>query len=111
VLPELVKRQIGVLGMKPLGDKFVLKSGAVSPEDGLRYAMSVPGVSVTITGIDSMPILEQALRLARGFQPLSDQARQELERKAAALASDGRFEAYKSTHQFDSTHQHPEWLG
>jgi predicted aldo/keto reductase-like oxidoreductase len=111
VLPELVKRQIGVLGMKPLGDKFVLKSGAVSPEDGLRYAMSVPGVGVTITGIDSMPILEQALRLARGFRPLPDQARQELERKAAALAADGQFEAYKSTHHFDSTHQHPEWLG
>lgn len=111
VLPELVKREIGALGMKPLGDKFVLKSRAVSPEDGLRYAMSVPGVSVTITGIDSMPILEQALRLARGFQPLSDKARQEVERKAAALAADGQFEAYKSTHQFDSTHHHPEWLG
>jgi aryl-alcohol dehydrogenase-like predicted oxidoreductase len=111
VLPELLKRDIGVLGMKPLGDSFVLKSGAVTAEEGLRYAMSVPGVSVTMTGIDSMPILDQALRIARGFQPLSEQDRHELEKKAARVASKGQFEAYKSSHRFDSTHQHPEWLG
>ncbi len=111
MLPELVRRKIGVLGMKPLGDGFVLKSGAVSPEEGLRYAMSVPGVSVTITGIDSTRILDQALRLARGFQPLPEDERRALERKAAAVAQDGKFEAYKSSHTFDSTHQHPEWLG
>jgi aryl-alcohol dehydrogenase-like predicted oxidoreductase len=111
VLPELVRLNIGVLGMKPLGDKFVLKSGTVSAEDGLRYAMSVPGVSVTITGIDSMRILDQAFRIARGFQPISDRMRKDLDRKAAAAAANGRFEAYKTTHQFDSTYEHPEWLG
>ncbi len=111
VLPELVRRGIGVLGMKPLGDGFVLKSGAVSPDEGLRYAMSVPGVTVTITGIDSLPILDQAVRIARGFQPLSEARRRDLERRASAAASSGRFEAYKSSHHFDSTHQHPEWLG
>ncbi len=111
VVPELVRRGIGVLGMKPLGDGFVLKSGAVSPVDGLRYAMSVPGVGVTITGIDSLGILDQALGLARGFRPLGDAERAALERKAAAVARDGKFEAYKTTHGFDSTHQHPEWLG
>jgi hypothetical protein len=97
--------------MKPLGDGFVPRSGAVSAEEGLRYAMSVPGVGVTITGIDSMEILEQALRLARGFEPMSAQARRALEQKAAAVASSGKFEAYKSSHDFDSTHQHPEWMG
>ncbi len=111
VLPELLRRKIGVLGMKPLGDGHVLKSGTVTAEEGLRYAMSVPGVAVTITGIDSMEILEQALRLARGFQPLSDRDRTSLERKAATASASGRFEAYKSTHVFDSTHQHPEWMG
>jgi aryl-alcohol dehydrogenase-like predicted oxidoreductase len=111
VLPELVRREIGVLGMKPLGDGFVLKSGAVTAEEGLRYAMSVPGIGLTITGIDSQPILEQALRLARGFQPLAAAERAALERKAAGAATDGKFEAYKTSHHFDSTHKHPEWLG
>lgn len=111
VLPELLRRGIGVLGMKPLGDGFVLRSGAVSAEDGLRYAMSIPGVDVTITGIDRMPILDQALRLARGFRPLGGAARRALARKAAAAAAGGRFEAYKTSHHFDATHHHPEWLG
>jgi aryl-alcohol dehydrogenase-like predicted oxidoreductase len=111
VLPELARRGIGVLGMKPLGDQLVLRSGAVSAEEGLRYAMSVPGVGVTITGIDSMPILGQALRIARSFHPLTEPERRSLEQRAAAVARDGRFEAYKTSHQFDSTHQHPEWLG
>jgi predicted aldo/keto reductase-like oxidoreductase len=97
--------------MKALGDGFVLKSGAVSAEEGLRYAMSVPGVGVTITGIDAMEILDQALRLARGFQPLSADARRALEQKASAAAAGGAFEAYKSSHTFDSTHHHPEWMG
>jgi aryl-alcohol dehydrogenase-like predicted oxidoreductase len=111
VLPELVRRRIGVLGMKPLGDGLVLKSGTVSAEEGFRYAMSVPGVGVTITGVDSMEILGQALRIARGFAPLAEAARRDLERRAAGRAAGGQFEAYKSTHEFDSTHQHPEWLG
>lgn len=111
VLPELLKRGIGVLGMKPLGDGFVLKSGAASAEQSLRYAMSVPGVSVTITGVDSMPILHQALRLARGFEPLSPAERQALERQASTVAANGGFEAYKTSHEFDSTHRNPEWLG
>ena len=111
VLPELVRRGIGVLGMKPLGDGFVLKSGTVSAEEGLRYAMSLPGVGVTITGIDSTRILDQALRIARGFQPLAAEERAALERRAAEAAQGGRFEAYKTTQGFDATAQHPEWLG
>jgi predicted aldo/keto reductase-like oxidoreductase len=111
VLPELVRRGIGVLGMKPLGDGLVLKSGAVSAEEGLRYAMSLPGVAVTITGIDALPILDQALALARGFRPMPDGERRALEARAASVAQGGRFEAYKTSHGFDSTQQHPEWLG
>jgi aryl-alcohol dehydrogenase-like predicted oxidoreductase len=111
VLPELVRRNIGVLGMKPLGDGFVLKSKVVRPQEGLRYAMSVPGVSVTITGIDSMEILDQAFRVARGFEPLDEHARRALESQSARVAASGQFEAYKTSHTFDSTYYHPEWMG
>ncbi|BDG08537.1 aldo/keto reductase [Anaeromyxobacter paludicola] len=111
VLPELTRRGIGVLGMKPLGDGELLRSHAVAPEDGLRYAMSVPGVSVTITGVDSMEILAQALAIARGFEPLDVRRRTALREAAAAAAANGQYELYKTSHHFDSTHQHPEWLG
>lgn len=111
VVPELTRRGVGVLGMKPLGDDFVLDAGAASAEELLRYAMSVPGVAVTITGIDRPDILEQALRVARGFTPLGEAERRELERRAATLAATGTYERYKSSDHFDSTAQHPEWLG
>src|SRR5262249_48827884 len=54
VLPELVRRGIAPLGMKPIGgDGDAAKKRAVKATDALRYAMSLP-VAVTITGIDSM---------------------------------------------------------
>lgn len=111
VLPALVQRGIGVLGMKPFGDHFVLDAGVASAEELLRYAMSVPGVGVTITGIDRPEVLAQAVDVARGFTPLSGELRRELERRAAAMAATGTYERYKSSDHFDSTAHHPEWLG
>ncbi len=49
VLPVLVKKRIGVLGMKPMGDGIILRSKTVEPMECLHYAMSLP-TSVVITG-------------------------------------------------------------
>jgi predicted aldo/keto reductase-like oxidoreductase len=110
VLPVLAEKRIGVLGMKPLADKLLLQAGAASAPDALRYAMSLHGVSVTITGCDRMEILEQALRVARGFTPLREDRMGELVARSAPAAR-GDWERYKHTHDFDGTVQHPEWLG
>src|SRR6266404_1645325 len=54
VLPEAKKRGLAVLGMKSLGGSGeIAVNGAVTPEEGLRYAMSLP-VATTISGMDSM---------------------------------------------------------
>src|SRR6266567_1531129 len=53
VLPELVKLQIGVLGMKSMANGILLKSKTVTPIECLHYALNLP-TSVVITGIDSM---------------------------------------------------------
>src|SRR5579884_3948477 len=71
VLPMLVKQNIGVLGMKPMGGGIILKSGAVSPIECLHYAMNLP-TSVVITGCDSMKILDQAIQAARTFYPMAE---------------------------------------
>ena len=110
VLPVLVQRNIGVLGMKPMGAQVILRSGVVSAPECLRYAMSLP-TSVVITGCDSMAILQQAIEVARNFQPLSDDERTTLLQRTAPAASDGKFELYKTSHYFDGTWQHPEWVG
>ena len=110
VLPELVKQNIGVLGMKPMGDPFILKSNTVTAVECLHYAMSLP-TSVVITGCDSLPILQQALKAARDFQPLGKAELDSLLAKTAKAAQSGKFELYKTTHQFDGTYQNPQWLG
>jgi len=110
VLPVAVQEGTAVLGMKSMGAGLVLESGAASALDCLRYAMSVPGVSVTITGCDSEGVLEQALWLATTFKPMSEQERQELLARTAPQARDGKWEKFKTTHQFDGTIQNKHWL-
>jgi predicted aldo/keto reductase-like oxidoreductase len=110
VLPELVKHQIGVLGMKCMANGILLKSGTVSPIECLHYALNLP-TSVVITGIDSMAILDQAFEAARTFRPMSDGEAQALLAKTATAAAAGEFEPFKTSSIFDGTAQHPEWLG
>jgi predicted aldo/keto reductase-like oxidoreductase len=109
VLPVLVKHNIGVLGMKPMGDSLILQSKTVEPEDCLRYALNLP-TSVVITGCDSMAILQQALRVARNFKPLSEAEVSALLAKTATAAQKGEFELYKTAHDFDGTVHNPQWL-
>jgi predicted aldo/keto reductase-like oxidoreductase len=110
VLPVLVKEQIGVLGMKPLGSGKILQSKTATAPECLRYAMTLP-TSTVITGIESMKILRQALDVVKNFKPLTSEEEARLLSRTSAAASDGRFEAFKTTPVHDSTAKHPEWLG
>ena len=114
VLPRLVRERIGPLAMKPFGSPFivqeVLRSGVATPIELLHYVMSLP-VSVVITGIDSLKILDQALEAARTFKPLSESERQSIAARVQEAARHGKFERYKTTAVFDSTANHPAWLG
>ena len=110
VLPELVRRNIGVLGMKSMGHAIILKSKAVTAEECLRYALSLP-TSVVITGIDKMKILQQAIDVASAFRPLGDAEMEALRAKTRGVAEQGEFELFKTSTLFDSTAEHPEWLG
>jgi len=109
VLPVLVKHNIGVLGMKPIGNGLILNSKTVEAEDCLRYALNLP-TSVVITGCDSMSILQQALRVARNFKPLSESEVSALLAKTAPAAQKGEFELYKTANNFDGTAHNPQWL-
>ena len=110
VLPLLVREQIGVLGMKPMGAPFILQSKTVTAPECLRYALSLP-VSVVITGMDSVERVDQALKAAREFQPPSEKEVAALLAKTLVAARAGAYEKYKTSDQFDGTVHHPEWLG
>lgn len=110
VLPVLVQKKMGVLGMKSMGDKIILNSNTVKPIECLHYALNLP-TSVVITGIDTMEILDQAFEAARTFKPMGKAQVDALLARTATAASKGEFELFKTTNRFDSTAQHPDWLG
>jgi predicted aldo/keto reductase-like oxidoreductase len=104
VLPELVTRGIAPLGMKSFGgEATMLKKKVVTPEEALRYAMSLP-VASTISGIDSRRVLQQNLEIARDFKRMSSVEMDTLRLRVAAEAADGRFELYKVS----AKHEGPE---
>jgi aryl-alcohol dehydrogenase-like predicted oxidoreductase len=110
VLPELSKRNIGVLGMKSIGDSVILKSGAVTALECLQFSLS-RGVSVQITGIDKPEHLEQAIKAAQTYDKLSKEQMAAILDRTKPYALDGKWELFKTSALFDSTAQHPEWLG
>lgn len=110
VLPVLLKQNIGVLGMKPMGDHFILQSNTVTAAECLHYSMNLP-TSVVITGCDSLPILQQALDAARRFRSMSKEQVATILAKTAEAARAGQYEMYKTSHHFDGTYQNPQWLG
>jgi uncharacterized protein len=101
VLPELNRRGIAPIGMKSLGGTGTpVQRKAVKVADALRYAMSLPVVT-TVSGIDSMKVLRQNVRIASGFEPMNPVEMAAYRAHAAQWAADGRFELYKTTAQHD----------
>jgi predicted aldo/keto reductase-like oxidoreductase len=110
VLPTLIKEEIGVLGMKPMGSGVILKSNVVKPIECLHYAMNLP-TSVVITGIDKMEYLDQAIEAAKSFKKMSSQEVKGLLQRTSEAAGSGQYELFKTNTRFDATAHNPQWLG
>jgi aryl-alcohol dehydrogenase-like predicted oxidoreductase len=110
VVPELVKRNIGILGMKSMANGILLRSNTVTPIECLHYALNLP-TSVVITGVDSLEILDQAFTAVKNFHPMTEEQVKALLAKTAEAGSRGEFEPFKTSSIFDGTAQHPNWLG
>ena len=103
VIPEARRLGMAVLGMKPMGGTAAaIKKGVVTASEALRYAMSVPGVTTTISGMDKPEVLKENLQVAQGFQPMNDGERKALEDRVRMVAGDGRFELYKVSIKYDN---------
>jgi len=109
VLPVLVERNMGVLGMKPLSAGSLFDTNTVSAIEALHYVMNLP-TDVVITGIESRRDLNQAIEAATRFAGLSEEEVALILSKTAPKAQSGEYELYKTTHKHDSTIMHPEWL-
>lgn len=110
VLPKLIEQEIGVIGMKTMGDGNILKSKTVEPIECLHYALNLP-TSVVVTGIERMEILDQAIKAAETFKPMSDEEVADLLARTAEAGATGRYEPFKTGVKFDQTALNPDWLG
>ena len=111
VLPELARQGIAPIGMKSLGgDGQAVKRRVEKVADALRYAMSLP-VATTVSGIDSMTVLRQNVKIARGFTPMTKAEMTAHRRSLQADAADGRYELYKTTarHEGDEGREQHRW--
>jgi aryl-alcohol dehydrogenase-like predicted oxidoreductase len=101
VLPVATRKGMGVLGMKSLGGSGeIVTNGAATAHEGLSYAMSLP-VSTTISGMESLAVLQQNLKIASGFKPLNAEAMQATRDRVRTFAADGRYELFKTTTKYD----------
>lgn len=110
VVPVAVKKNMGILGMKPLAAGNIMKTKTVTAIEALHYAMNLP-TSVVINGMESMENLQQGLEAARTFKPLSHSEVKQLLARTAEVAAKGQFEKFKTTSNYDGTAHNPKWLG
>ncbi len=104
LLPMAVEKQMGIIGMKipsrgrlisnwpPVGPYGGGKkqAGPLNIKDALYYVLSLP-VSTVIIGCDSIAQLEENVRLAREFTPLSEAQRTAIAAKTEGVAREALF--------------------
>ena len=101
VLPVLAQRNIAPIGMKCFGGTAdMIKKGVVTPEEALRYTLSLP-ISALVSGIDSLDVLRQNVQIAKSFTPMNAEEMDALRKRVALHAGDGRYELYKTSKRFD----------
>jgi predicted aldo/keto reductase-like oxidoreductase len=106
VLPVLKAKNIAAIGMKSLGGGNlasggkIVAGGAASVDECIRFALSQEIASLVV-GVDSMKVLLQDVAIARNFQPMPPEERDQLLQRIKPVAGDGRFEPSKSTQLFD----------
>ena len=87
VLPLALEKNIGVIGMKTNGFGWMGNMGIATPEEGLRYAMSLP-VSTVVSGIDTMEILNENVNTFQQFTPMTEEERTALLERCKGKSDD-----------------------
>lgn len=73
LLPRAGERNLGIIAMKVYGHGVY-----TNRELCLRYSLGLPGVSLAIIGLDNTQQIDEVVRLANAYQPLSDEERDQL---------------------------------
>lgn len=94
-LPVARERGMGIIAMKVASyDGRIFREGGVSSmTEALGYTLSHP-VTSAIVGISSVAELEENARIARRFEPFSEDRMAELEARTASYSDDANFFKY-----------------
>ena len=79
-LPVAEEKRLGILGMKIFGNAFLLRTFSVA--DCLRYTLSLPVTAVTL-GFTTSGQLEDDVRIAQDFKPLTQEETDRIKARAA----------------------------
>ena len=80
-LPEAKKSNLGIIGMKVLGQGYIIHpKGITTTWEPIQYALSLP-VSTIIVGHDKVAQLEENASIARSFEQLTSSEMKEIEEK------------------------------
>lgn len=70
-LPNAVKNEMGIVGMKiPARDRIFANGGIITMKEAMDYVLTLP-VSTIIVGLDKIAELEENIRIAKEFNPLT----------------------------------------
>lgn len=95
VLPILVERNIGIIAMKTMAAGNLLKTGAVTVEEELRYVWSLP-VSTIVSGMAELNHLKENIKTAQNFTPMSQEEKDKVLAKTRKFALTGEYETFKA---------------
>ena len=85
-LPAAVERGIGIQGIKTFGNAFLLR--VLNAEECLRYVLSLP-ISCTPVGCSTTGQLDDDVRFAEAFKPMTDAEMEELRTRAVTAGPGG----------------------
>ena len=108
LIPECLKRNIGIIGMKGLGGGHppigrIPSQLNVTVAECYRYCLSLP-VATQVAGISNMQQLQDDIAIARHFKPMTEAEMEALRTRFRDVAGDGRHELFKSSKDFDSVY-------
>ncbi|MBI4582711.1 MAG: aldo/keto reductase [Planctomycetes bacterium] len=100
VLPVLLQRKIGVLAMKTRASGALIRENLCTADECWRYVIGLP-VSSVVSGMETLDLLRDNLRLARTLKPMSREEMEAIRQRTRTIALEGKIERYKTTTAFD----------
>jgi predicted aldo/keto reductase-like oxidoreductase len=82
LIPLVVDRGIGIVGMKALADGLLWQYA----EESIRYVLTLP-ITTIVCGANTREMLEKDLRIIREFEPMSEKERERLFAKNPVLGN------------------------